>query len=211
MLSDYNQIDPQKKEIEEITNIGLHYSLLTEYTSFIAIDTEKRNQDGQMTTVKQPLPLPQGVPQSAVGGAMSTTGVRGRWSKGAAKLSSPVALEQELADVVSPVAISDIHVDLKSKDQQVSEFINNQQGMFEYCYQKHLKALGGASVDGKVDLWIEFDSSGRVLDVKITDDDLEDSDLLECIVDKIKRWHLLNYKNKNKLEVTITLNFGITN
>ncbi|MBI5527518.1 MAG: hypothetical protein HY897_14380, partial [Deltaproteobacteria bacterium] len=48
---------------------GLTYNLLTAYTSFVAIDSEVRNKTGQQTTVKQPLPLPEGVSNYAVGGA----------------------------------------------------------------------------------------------------------------------------------------------
>jgi hypothetical protein len=45
----------------------LQYNLLTQYTSFVAIDSEVRNKEGESTTVKQPLPLPEGVSDLAVG------------------------------------------------------------------------------------------------------------------------------------------------
>lgn len=48
-----------------ITELGLKYNLLTQFTSFIAIDSLIRNHGGQ-EKVKQPLPLPQGVSNSAV-------------------------------------------------------------------------------------------------------------------------------------------------
>ena len=52
---------------EEITSLGLKYSLMTAYTSFIAID-EKFIVDKNVNkvTVKQPLPLAQGVSNQAV-------------------------------------------------------------------------------------------------------------------------------------------------
>ena len=52
---------------EQVTNMGLQYNLLTAYTSFVAIDSEVRNTNGTYTTVRQPLPLPQGVSNYAVG------------------------------------------------------------------------------------------------------------------------------------------------
>lgn len=67
-LSDYN---PQKKNPDQkaaITNLGLTYNLLTAYTSFVAVDEVVRNPDGKATNVKQPLPLPKGVSNMAVGG-----------------------------------------------------------------------------------------------------------------------------------------------
>jgi Ca-activated chloride channel family protein len=60
--------------IQEITRLGLEYSLLTQYTSFIAVDQHVRNRDpGELERVKQPLPLPQGVSDLAVGGEVPTT------------------------------------------------------------------------------------------------------------------------------------------
>ncbi len=68
LLSDYNRLAPQDERVEEITNLGLAYNLLTAYTSFVAVDSLKRLSEGQATTVRQPLPLPQGVSDLAVGG-----------------------------------------------------------------------------------------------------------------------------------------------
>ncbi len=68
VLGDYNLLGPNDERIQTITNLGLTYNLLTQYTSFVAIDSEIRNKEGDSTTVKQPLPLPQGVSDLAVGG-----------------------------------------------------------------------------------------------------------------------------------------------
>ena len=69
ILSDFNQLRSDDRRIREITELGLTYNLLTAYTAFVAVDTEIRNQGGgTATTVKQPLPLPQGVSDYAVGG-----------------------------------------------------------------------------------------------------------------------------------------------
>lgn len=51
----------------QVTDLGLKYNLLTKYTSFIAIDEKVVNQNGQQKAIKQPLPLPDGVPNSAIG------------------------------------------------------------------------------------------------------------------------------------------------
>ncbi len=72
LLSDYNKLRSDDKRIKEVTDLGLAYNLLTAYTSFVAIDTEVRNVDGKPTTVMQPLPLPQGVSDYAVGGMTAT-------------------------------------------------------------------------------------------------------------------------------------------
>ena len=74
LLDDFIHVSFSHEElIEEVTSIGLKYNLLTQYTSFIALDSEIRNENGTYTSVKQPLPLPQGVSNYAVGGVYSRT------------------------------------------------------------------------------------------------------------------------------------------
>lgn len=72
-LSDYgsNQVTDSIKDL--VTALGLKYNLVTEYTSFIAIDSFARAEGDTATTVQVPNPLPGGVSNGAVGG--STTGV----------------------------------------------------------------------------------------------------------------------------------------
>ncbi len=53
---------------EEITAIGLAHSMVTPYTSFVAVLDEVRNPEGKSMDVDQPSPLPQGVSGYAVGG-----------------------------------------------------------------------------------------------------------------------------------------------
>ena len=70
-LSDFSNSQGDQEHKDEILSLGLTYSLLTQYTSFIAVHDEVRNQDGTAKNVDQPLPLPQGVSELAVGGSVS--------------------------------------------------------------------------------------------------------------------------------------------
>lgn len=68
MLSDYNRLSADDVRIEEITRLGLAHNLLTRYTSFVAIDKRIRNKNGEPPeTVRQPLPMPEGVSDPAAG------------------------------------------------------------------------------------------------------------------------------------------------
>jgi len=71
-LSDFSTGQPDLDRKTEITNLGLTYNLLTRYTSFIAVLEEIRNPDGAAREVRQPLPLPKGVSNLAVGGGCVT-------------------------------------------------------------------------------------------------------------------------------------------
>ncbi|MDQ0036555.1 Ca-activated chloride channel family protein [Variovorax boronicumulans] len=61
-LSDQEALEGSAAFKERITELGLKYSLLTQYTSFIAVDKVVRNLAPQNSVdVNQPLPMPQGV------------------------------------------------------------------------------------------------------------------------------------------------------
>jgi len=67
-LSDQEALEGGDAFKQRITELGLRYSLLTQYTSFIAVDKVVRNLAPQnSTSVDQPLPLPKGVGELAVG------------------------------------------------------------------------------------------------------------------------------------------------
>lgn len=67
-ITDYgfSEEDPEIKA--EVTAIGLDYSMMTPYTSFIAVSDIVRNPEGNSKDVTQPLPLPSHVSSLAVGG-----------------------------------------------------------------------------------------------------------------------------------------------
>jgi Ca-activated chloride channel homolog len=65
-LSDVGPSAPDEDRVAAITSLGLTYGLLTRYTSFIAVQEMVRNADGA-TDVDQPLPLPAGVSDLAIG------------------------------------------------------------------------------------------------------------------------------------------------
>jgi Ca-activated chloride channel family protein len=72
-LDDYQHVFNDADRAQEITQLGLEYHLLTAYTSFIAVDEVVRNAKPDDTqTVRQPLPMPQGVSDLAAGGEVPT-------------------------------------------------------------------------------------------------------------------------------------------
>ena len=81
---------------DQVLALGLEYNLLTRLTSFIAIDSEIRNSEGYGITIRQPLPLPQGVSNYAAGRSVGgTSGGKGNM----AKTECTVALEEFESDI----------------------------------------------------------------------------------------------------------------
>jgi Ca-activated chloride channel family protein len=67
-LGDFGLTRSLEAHRSDIVALGLRYNLLTAFTSFVAVDEIVRNPGGEGTTVKPPLPLPEGVSNDAVGG-----------------------------------------------------------------------------------------------------------------------------------------------
>jgi Ca-activated chloride channel family protein len=77
-LSDEEALVGGESQRELITALGLQYGLLTQYTSFIAVD-ERVRADQPALPVNQPLPLPEGVSKLAVGAEVPSTPEPAAW------------------------------------------------------------------------------------------------------------------------------------
>jgi Ca-activated chloride channel family protein len=75
-LSDWRTADETDRK--EVLRLGLHYGIVTEQTSFVAVEDEVRNHTGALRSVDQPLPLPAGVSGLAVSSENSGGEVRYR-------------------------------------------------------------------------------------------------------------------------------------
>jgi Ca-activated chloride channel family protein len=71
-LFDYGHESDKQKQ--EVTSLGLKYNLLTRHTSFIAVYEAVRNTTGSATDVTQPVPLPEGVSNRAIGSGSIAVG-----------------------------------------------------------------------------------------------------------------------------------------
>ncbi len=102
-LDDYSKVGANVKD--EVTELGLKYHLMTAYTSFVAVDKVVR-ETGEVVTVKQPLPLPEGVSDNAVGTQLQAaaapanySGYSGGSSTRAMKMMSNAPASEPLYDL----------------------------------------------------------------------------------------------------------------
>lgn len=228
LLGDYRQVDPGSSYKEEITELGLRYNLLTDFTSFVAIDSEVRNADGESTTVNQPLPLPAGVPGSAVGAArthnfamargiasaplkqsMSIEGVKAGEFAVADKLKVLPPVDQE-----KPREDRDEAVAPLSKDSLASYLASLARGKerFEGCFNKYgpTQRESGLTILFRIVL----DRLGRVVNVTLTPPFKLSGDFEQCLVNTAKRQRFkapaqsaaflgaLNFSTNGELTVT---------
>jgi Ca-activated chloride channel family protein len=203
LLADYNRLNRQDERVREITNLGLTYNLLTAYTSFVAVDTRVRLQDGQTVTVKQPLPLPLGVSDYAVGRNRFFAG-KSASSFAAAPLVSSMknqvveeSLERKKEDLSTSEPEMDASVSEKKQlelgnvtvtegvsDQSVQELLKKHLHEFNRCYKNALKKQ--PRIKGKVVFKIMIDRTGRVLNVHLDKDDAKDKTFEHCMLKKLK-------------------------
>ncbi|WP_411881486.1 VIT and vWA domain-containing protein [Polaromonas sp. YR568] len=79
-LSDQESLEGGDAHRQRITELGLQYNLLTQYTSFLAVDQVVRNTQPQdAAAVNQPSPLPQGVSDLAIGAEVPGTPEPATW------------------------------------------------------------------------------------------------------------------------------------
>lgn len=205
MLDDYVKVDPYNKEhAKSITGLGLKYNLLTSYTSFVAVDSEIRNQSGNIVTVKQPLPLPQGVSNYAVGNyaakkhsALTTVG----YGK----------IQRDIVDV---------------EEEVVSENVKNEEDAVFFAVEKMPEFIGGLDslksfikanlhypkeninnrIEGIVYVQFIIDVDGSVKQVKVIRgiNDAADKEAVRVVKLTDKQWMPGEMKGK-KVKVSYTL------
>jgi Ca-activated chloride channel family protein len=212
LLSDYNSLRQDAGRMKEVTQLGLTYNLLTACTSFVAIDTEVRLVNGQSVTVRQPLPLPEGVSDNAVGRGMA-----------AQKAMSPLAAlrstaveksqvrEEECKDerLVSKLArvsveLTEISATKGLSKEDIQKAVNQKIFEMEICYQKALETK--PNIQGKVTLQLVIDSKGQVTKVSLVSSKLKDKNLEQCIIQKIKELTFPGLEGKDRETVNVSLN-----
>lgn len=187
VLSDYDKLSPDDTRAKEIMKLGLDYNLLTEFTSFVAIDSLPRNAGEKITTIRQPLPLPQGVSDTAVAGA------RTRYALPAAPPGRVTTLEKA---ATPPHQEADPQAQSRVKHVVDSMRIsgNLSKEAMEKFILEHLKEITNCYAginnpgSGKLSVKIDIDGTGKVLRVDKGIDEMNHRVLNTCIIRLVKEW-----------------------
>ena len=204
LLSDYNRLNKQDERVKEVTNLGLTYNLLTAYTSFVAVDAQIRVQDGQAVTLKQALPLPQGVSDYAVGG---NRGFAGKASSFQAPAPSVLGMrrqvvEESMVHKKEDRLSTEPEMDAASRDKNVielgkitvtgglsetsiQELLEKQMHSFNTCYKQALEKP--SQLKGNIVFRLVVDPAGQVIDVRL-DKGINNAKVFEtCMLQKLKK------------------------
>jgi Ca-activated chloride channel family protein len=212
LLADYNNLRQDSARVKEVTALGLKYSLLTEYTSFVAVDKKVRNVGGKQETVEQVLPLPQGVSDYAVGGG-AATGVAGRGkgmvSRSAVSVERMVAAD-ELQAVPEPtppatgtVKVGKVEITGGLSERAVKQPIEKQLAELVAAYSAELASQPG--LRGKMVVEFTVGTDGQVRNVNVVLNELN-SNIEQTVIQFLKRLKVTN-PTGSAATVKVTFNF----
>lgn len=209
ILSDYNKLRNDDQRSQEVTDLGLNYNLLTAYTSFVAVDHDVRNHDGKSSTVKQPLPLPEGVSDYAIGGqrnvALSPAVYKG-WGMRREALSTltedkrsdeqtRVPREKDKEQRVSVVSVT---VSAGLAKDEILKIVQADLNRIEKC-------LAGANDSGMATINLTIRADGTVKHVELTTGGIKDAKVKQCIVAAISTFQFSATPNGKDGRVTLIL------
>ncbi|MCD4814549.1 VWA domain-containing protein [bacterium] len=204
-LADMVKLSHDDKQVKEVTQLGLDYNLLTDYTSFVAVDTEVRADGKPKDTVKQPLPLPQGVSDSAVGGMAFASKsapaprrmhkrrapgiLRGKMAVGAAQgMASPMLSEAESVDEIKK---EDDAAGMTGTLKVLSVKGQLDRAKVEKALAKQkpaiLKAVAKVGLAGLVTIELTVDKNGKITKITVVKDTFANKKLIAKIKQLLKR------------------------
>ncbi len=218
-LSDMNLLREDDARLDEVTELGLEYGLLTATTSFVAVDRRRRG-DGTVETVTQPLPLPQGVSDLAVGlggagaaaggggwgcGVLTSRG-RGYFTSAAGGVPSAPAGKGGGITVVETSVPDGQTVILGALDRTVIDRVMRQHmDRIRRCYQRGLE--NDPSLEGTLVFRIVIGADGAVTRATILSSTLGDPQVEREILEVIESMVFPAPKGGGVVTVTYPLEF----
>jgi Ca-activated chloride channel family protein len=221
-LADLVHIEADSSLQQEVTKLGLEYSLATDYTSFVAVDTIVRNVDGKAQTVVQPLPLPAGVSGLSVqrqggslfrfgrgmggaGGGISLDSGMGMGSSARRKsLRLGGIIRGEVSSPAEQVVIETSGGALSR--EEIESVIRANLAKIKACYERNLQAKRGLA--GRVMTRFTIQQSGRVSWASVLKSDLRHGPTESCITNEIRRWRFPLPRGGGSVRVTYPFQFA---
>jgi Ca-activated chloride channel family protein len=202
-LTDQSGLDADAGIKKQIESLGLQYGLVTSETSFVAIDSASRNTDGKPSRVRQALPMPEGVGDSAIasksgllgiigGGGRSAfgasigdaSGLGGLGTRGAGGFGASGYGEGgggHMGKKSAPAIVAGRATVMGSLDREIIQrVIKSAQPRVRVCYEKRLGKVPG--LQGKVVVSFTIASTGEVTSASIQSTTLADEEVESCVL-----------------------------
>ncbi|MBN2174747.1 MAG: TonB family protein [Bacteroidales bacterium] len=170
LLDDYINLAQEASLADEMTALGLKYNLLTAYTSFVAIDSEIRNDGKEQTTVKQPLPLLRDVSDYAVGHSGFYGGAQKNKSIGIGHEQSLPNSSMTLFDVnFNELEVLEVTNQVFEIAENQPEYIGGEQALQTFIKEHIVYPKGPDQENYQGTVYIKFivNKDGTIEDVKV--------------------------------------------
>jgi Ca-activated chloride channel family protein len=174
----------------QIRDLGLKYNLMTNYTSFIAIDEQiVKDSTGKLVRVKQPNPLPEGVSNFAVGyDAPGLTGQSGdvyfgggRRAFSKSRVASDVSAFDSEEEIIDSSAVTTAQPSFPGGEDSLRAFIAK-----NLVYPESARRQG---ITGTVIVTFIVQKDGRIMDVAIqTSVNKELDEAAMRLIAKMPKW-----------------------
>lgn len=190
-LSDQERLYGGRAQRQKITLMGLEHKLMTKYTAFVVVEGKTQTGRKSDKTRIQPLPLPAGVPVTAVGPGTNNA------------LGYGIFVPTPRATVIrtgSPRVSSGLNSRL------VRKHARRQSSRLKGCYQKALDR--NEHIGGRVMVRFLIGADGRTRGVKILGSDLNDSIAEKCISSRVRNWMFPPSSNRAEVEVVTPFLFA---
>ena len=211
LLSDRYRTSENTDLKRSITALGIEHHLLTEFTSFVAVDKIVRGTGHDATTVQQPSPMPDGVSDLAVGdnfgygglgisgtgrggggtgmgtiglGNMGTIGhgAGGGSGSGYGRGSGGLGGRSSAPQIRSGAAM--VHGSLSK--QVIRRIIKRHLNEVRFCYEQQLQS--DPSLKGRVVIKFVIDAKGNVTAAAVSESTFNDTIIETCILQAVRRW-----------------------
>ena len=228
ILEDERMMSGARQLKQAITDLGLAYDLLTAFTSFVAIDSEIANRGGGADLVRQALPMPAGVPNTAIGvangvgglgirgtgmggggigyatlgmGVFHTIGSSGGAATGYGRASGGLAPRLARA----PSVIPGMATVRGSLDKEVIRLVIRRHiNEVRFCYEQ---ALGtNPELAGRVAIELVISTDGNVTKSMVSSSTLGNLRVETCIAEGARRWEFPAVKGGGLVIVTYPFN-----
>jgi Ca-activated chloride channel family protein len=211
-LDDFNQLGPDEARTKEITELGLKYNLMTDYTSFVAVDTMVRADGKKVETVRQPLPLPEGVSGLAVGkrdsisryalrgpegggggygqgtiglGSLGTIGHGGGGGTGSGYGRGAAGIGGR-SNSASNVRSGSAMVKGALSKEVIRRIVHRHINEVKFCYERELSKQPALS--GRVSIKFIIKADGTVQMAAVADSTIGSPVVENCIAEAVRRW-----------------------
>ncbi len=195
-------LQPSDALREEVTRLGLEHSLVTQWTSFVAIDEGPPRTGGRPSRVHQPSALPSGtdyggearrVGNAGAGyGGLSLSGQGmggGGYGMGAIGVGGPAQGYRAAPSAARIPAIRAGTAEVRGSlsREVIRRQIHRQLNAVRYCYEQHL--LTHPDMEGRVTVSFVIAEGGSVSAARVGSSTLGHAATEECIVAVIRRIH----------------------